>query len=329
MCADRSVSIVICAYTLDRWADIAAAVASATNQTHPADLLLVIDHNDALRARASEAWPGLQVLASTGPAGLSGARNTGVQAASTDIVAFLDDDARAAPGWLEALLQPYADDRVIATGGFARAAWDRGRPRWFPAEFDWVVGCSYRGLPARPARVRNPIGSNMSFRRDAVLEAGGFRSDIGRVGRFPVGGEETELCIRIQHARPEGRVIFVPSATVEHRVRAERATWAYFRSRCYQEGRSKAYISAIAGAGPALATERSYTVRTLPTGVARGLGDALRGDLSGFARAGTIVAGVAVTTAGYLAGRLGLDAIAAGSRREVSGGEAPTRDAET
>src|SRR5205823_13368225 len=137
--------------------------------------------------------------------------------------------------------------RVVGTGGFAEAAWDGGRPPWFPPEFDWVVGCSYVGLPTTRALVRNPIGSTMSFRRAAVLEAGGFRSEIGRVGRSPVGGEETELCIRIGRARPDARIVFVPTARVRHRVPAARATWRYFTSRCYQEGRSKALISRLVG----------------------------------------------------------------------------------
>jgi len=36
-------------------------------------------------------------------------------------------------------------------------------PIWFPEELDWIVGCSYEGLPKRRTYVRNPIGCNMSF----------------------------------------------------------------------------------------------------------------------------------------------------------------------
>src|SRR5207237_9460275 len=131
-------------------------------------------HNEELLAKA-QAWRGVQVIASSGPRGLSGARNTGVEAATGEIVVFLDDDARAEPDWLAALTAPFDDRLVLVTGGHAEAAWDAGRPAWFPREFDWVVGCSYLGLPSRPAEVRNPIGCNMAFRRSAILEAGGFR----------------------------------------------------------------------------------------------------------------------------------------------------------
>jgi glycosyltransferase involved in cell wall biosynthesis len=306
--AELSISTIVCAYTLDRWADLSAAVDSIRAQRPaPAELIVVVDHNDDLARRVAQTWPDLRVEASGGPPGLSGARNTGVDAARGDIVAFLDDDARAEPGWLAALVQPYRDDRVVATGGWAVAAWDGGRPGWFPAEFDWVVGCSHLGLPTEVSAVRNPIGCNMSFRRAAVLAAGGFRPEVGRVGGFPVGGEETELCIRIRRSRPDDTVVLVPGARVRHRVPSRRATWAYFRARCYQEGRSKALISKLAGAGPALASERRYTARVLPAGVLRGLAATARGDVSGLRRAITIVAGLAVTTSGFVAARIGLD----------------------
>jgi GT2 family glycosyltransferase len=261
------------------------------------------------------------VFANTGPRGIAGARNAGVDAANGHIVVFLDDDARAEPGWLEALVAPFAGPDVFATGGFIRSAWDVGRPRWFPEEFDWVVGCTYRGTPERQAAVRNPMGANMAFRRSSILAAGGFHVDIGRLGAFPVGGEETELCIRIRRADPGGRVIFAPSAQIRHRVPAARSSWRYFRSRCYHEGRSKAYISSLAGADAALATERRYVSRTLPAGMLRGLGQAARGHGSGALRALAIVAGTAITTAGYVAGRVGIDTIR-------SSGSSPIRQSE-
>jgi cellulose synthase/poly-beta-1,6-N-acetylglucosamine synthase-like glycosyltransferase len=305
-----SASVVVCAYTLDRWDDLSMAIASSRHQTVSAlEILLVVDHNDELLRRAATTLPGIRVIESTGPRGLSGARNTGVEAAVGEIVAFLDDDAAAEETWLEELVAPYLDRRVVGTGGHAEPAWETGRPAWWPREFDWVVGCSYRGLPARPAVVRNPLGCNMSFRRWAVLEAGGFRSGVGRIGSLPVGGEETELSIRLRRLQPDLRIVYVPAARVRHRVPSARATWRYFRSRCYQEGRSKALISSLAGQTPVLGTERSYTARTLPAGILAGFRDVMRGQPAGAARSMAIVAGLAMTAAGYGAARVGLDRI--------------------
>ena len=90
---------------------------------------------------------------------------------------------------------------------------------------------------------------------------------------------------------------------MQHHVPAARARWAYFRARCLLEGQSKALVARLVGASAGSATERAYTLRTLPRGVARGLVDTLvRRDPSGLARAGAIMLGLAITTAGYLQG---------------------------
>jgi len=99
-------------------------------------------------------------------------------------------------------------------------------------------------------------------------------------------------------------MLYDPRVRVQHRVPTSRGRWAYFRSRCYAEGISKALVSRFVGSQDALSSERAYTMRTLPLGVARGLAAALQRDLAGPARAAAIVAGLAFTTAGYLRGTL-------------------------
>jgi GT2 family glycosyltransferase len=304
---DLDVSVIICAYTQDRLPALIEAVHSVQRQTHPArEIVAVIDGDSSLLRRAREALPGVTVIPSTCAPGLSGARNTGMAVARGAIVAFLDDDAIAAADWLAHLLEGYADRRVIAVGGAIEPLWAGCRPPWFPEEFGWVVGCSYRGMPRCAAPVRNLIGCNMSFRRDACVGAGGFRTDIGRVGALPLGCEETEYCIRLRRARPDGIILYHPQALVRHRVPSHRAGWRYFRDRCYAEGRSKALVARVVGAGSALAVERAYTLRILPRGVARSLVEAVRHrDTAGLAQAGAILAGLGVTACGYLGGRLG------------------------
>jgi hypothetical protein len=88
-------------------------------------------------------------------------------------------------------------------------------------------------------------------------------------------------------------------------VSPRRATWSYFFSRCHNEGGSKAVISWLAGRDTGLSSEWQYTLRTLPQGVIRGVSDTLRGkDLAGVTRASAIVAGLAITFAGYLTGSI-------------------------
>ena len=298
-------SVVICAYTEERWEDLSAAVASVRDQRLRADETIVVtDHNPRLAARARAAMPDVVVVENDGQRGLSDARNRGVRAAGAGVVAFLDDDARADPGWLATLAAAYDDARVMGAGGSAIPVWRSGaRPGWFPNEFDWVVGCSYRGMPAGRAPVRNFLGCNMSFRREVFERIGGFDPSVGRVGIRPVGGEETEFCIRVQRAYPLAVLLYEPAAVVHHAVPRVRATWSYFRSRCYSEGISKATVSRLAGAGAGLSSERRYVVATLPLGVlrhARAAVTARRSD--GIRRAAAIIGGLMMTTAGYAVG---------------------------
>jgi GT2 family glycosyltransferase len=300
-----SISLVICAYTTSRSAALLAAAASIDRQTYPAcETIVVIDHNPHLLEHAKETMPGVCVLANTGRRGLSGARNTGTSAAQGQVIAFLDDDAVADETWLAELGTVYRDPNVIGAGGIARPRWAGRPPRWLPREFYWTIGCSYRGLPTHVAPIRNPIGVNMSFRREVFERIDGFSSDIGRVGRTPLGCEETELSIRARLAYSNGVILHVPGAGVEHLVSGERVRWCYFLARCWAEGLSKALVSREVGSTDALSSEWTYTLRTLPAGVVRGLIDGARGDFTGVLRAGAIVAGLLVTLAGYLRGRL-------------------------
>jgi hypothetical protein len=126
------------------------------------------------------------------------------------------------------------------------------------------------------------------------------------VGARPSGCDETELCIRLRQRLAHALLLYCPLARVQHEVPAARARWAYFCARCLLEGRSKALVARLVGAGAGSATERAYTLRTLPRAVARGLIDTLvRCDLGGLARAGAITLGLAITTAGYLQGLAG------------------------
>ncbi|MFD0884092.1 glycosyltransferase family 2 protein [Streptosporangium algeriense] len=305
-------SVVICVYTEERWEDIRAAVASVENQRRrPYEIILVVDYNADLLLRLKREYPDVIVVENTQEKGLSGGKNTGAATASGDIVAYLDDDAVAEPGWLEALEEGFQDPAVVGVGGLTRPLWATGRrPGWFPREFDWTVGCSYRGMPTRRAPIRNVMGGNAAFRRELVGQVGGFHTGIGRSvqGRKPrpLGCEETEFCIRLSQRIPGAVMLFEPAAVIGHKVPRVRAGFAYFRSRCYAEGLSKALVTHSVGAGDGLASERAHALKALPLGALRGLGDVLRGDLSGFGRAAAIVVGLVWTTWGYVVGSLRL-----------------------
>lgn len=297
-------SVIICAYTESRWQQLLGAAESIRKQTASVDeLLIVIDHNDDLRHRAEQVMPWAQVIPSSGPPGLSGARNTGIAASTGEIILFLDDDAAAEPDWNSQLLAHYSNPHVLGVGGAAQPVWERSAPQWWPAEFDWVVGCSYRGQPDTTAPVRNLMGCNMSLRRTVIEAVGGFDDVLGRGAGNAFGCEETELCIRAQQLIPDGVFIFEPKAVVHHWVPGSRSSWRYFRARCRAEGVSKARVARTVGRSAALSAEKVYTRRVLPAGIARNIRDGLAGDISAFARAGVIATGLSITALSFLSAK--------------------------
>lgn len=315
------ISVIICAYTQDRWNDLVAAVESVQQQTlPPGEIIVVIDHNSGLLKRVRERLPGVLALENQEAKGLSGARNSGALVAGCAVVAFLDDDAIAEPNWIENLMGCYTDSHVVGVGGKIEPLWLKARPAWFPDEFGWVVGCTYQGMPTEKAAVRNVIGANMSVRRQVLMAVGGFRESFGcnhtntslggvRTGfkwlQHHAGDEETEFCIRVAQQRPDSTWLYTPQAVIRHRVPPQRTRWAYFLWRCYDEGLGKAMLVGLRGGRAGLSAERAYTFKALPQGVVRGLTDAFRHrDLTGLARAGAIAAGFTTTVTGYLMGTM-------------------------
>jgi glucosyl-dolichyl phosphate glucuronosyltransferase len=306
------VSVIICAYTEERWPDLVAAIESIQLQSLTVrELIVVVDHNKPLLDRVRAQFPGVVAVENVEAQGLSGARNSGIAQARGALVAFLDDDATAEPDWLALLCRCFEEARVLGVGGTVEPEWSGQQPAWFPREFYWVVGCTYLRAPEQPVVVRNPFGGCTCFQREIFEVVGGFRNEIGRdsaggaKGTRPMGCEETELCIRAKQHWPEKVFLYEPRATIHHHIPPKRASWRYFRSRCYAEGLSKALVARYVGAKDGLASERAYTLRILPVGVARGIMDGLlRLDPAGFARAGAIIAGLFLTTVGYLVGAL-------------------------
>ena len=299
-----TVSVIIATYTERRWDSLCRAVTATLGQEPaPYELIVVVDHNPRLLKRACEELIGINVIANTHGRGNSGSVNCAAASASGDVIALLDDDAVPEPGWLAALLDAYTGENVLGVGGLLTPQWESASPAWFPDEFLWVVGCSYRGLPRGRAPVRNLIGANMSVRRDLFLEVGGFREELGRVGTKQFAAHEPEFCIRAARARPEGRFVHEPAARVTHLVTSERARFSYLVRNCHDEGFAKARLSRLVGHAEGLSEERSYVARTLPSGVGRGIAKtASSGKLAGALGSASIAVGAATAAVGYLHG---------------------------
>lgn len=298
-------SVVICTYSEERWDFLVATIRSVQEQNpQPLEIILVVDHNPRLLERIHTQLEGVITIENSEDKGLSGARNSGIRAARGRKIAFFDDDVLLEPNCLNYLDQRSNETDILGVGGKILPTWLSARPNWFPEEFNWVVGCSYRGLPLQSEPIRNPLGACMCIRREVFDKAGGFRYEIGHNHASLLGCEETEFAIRARQCFPGKQFIYEPQAQVLHKVPASRAQWGYFERRCYAEGLSKARVARFVGSSDGLSSERAYTLRTLPKGFLEGCRDAvLHGDIAGIGRSTAIVAGLFLTASGYIIGK--------------------------
>lgn len=204
-------SVVICAYTEARWEALVAAVASVRAQTAPPEeIIVVIDHNDALLARAVSAFVGTTVIANARTRGLSGARNSGIAAASGEYCRLprrrRDRRARLA-GATRRGLPRRAGARRRRRDGAALGGRATGL---FPAESaGGRTAPATPGSPRRARRCADGTACNMSVRREVFAAAGGFSDALGRVGTLPEGCERPKLRIRARQHWPGSGFLFL------------------------------------------------------------------------------------------------------------------------
>jgi len=242
------VSVVLCTHTLDRYDDFTDAAESVRSQTYDnVELVLVSDGSESVFQRFQTDYgedDDVTLAKLSENRGLLEARNAGAEAASGDVVAFIDDDAIAAEDWIERLVAAYEDQDALAVGGKMTADWVAGKPDFLPAEFYWLIGVTHRGFGPdgdmdAAGEVRNTFGSNISFRRDVFLDLDGFDTAIGgRQGDANLQGGETELCARLRAEYGQG-VWYVPEAEVAHKVFAYRTGLWWLLDRAFWQGYSK------------------------------------------------------------------------------------------
>ena len=148
------------------------------------------------------------------------ARNTGVPATNSDIVLFLDDDAVAAPDWLERITAPCVDPTVQESpAGRHRTGAPRASRDGFQTPFCGSSAAATRALwNKNPTYGTHWVAPWAFVARPLESDIGGFSDTLGRIGTHPVGCEETEFSIRLRNADPSARIVMVPKAVVQHHV---------------------------------------------------------------------------------------------------------------
>jgi len=234
-----SFSIVVA--THNRADQITVTLDSLLRQDTRCDFeVVVVDNNSSDSTSATvRALDGVRYIFE-GQQGANYARNTGIGHSSGEIIAFVDDDATAAPDWLEELRRVYERfPDAWCVGGKIVLDLPETLPRWFDPSIGSLTGyLSGLDLGEEIVRLRYPgelYGANFSIARSAIARVGAFPR-FGRRGSLLLSGEDTEMCWRIQRAG--GGVFYNGRAVVTHRVPPSRLERRFFRRRAYWQGRT-------------------------------------------------------------------------------------------
>lgn len=292
----------------------------------PTEVVVVdVSADEDTRLLVEAEFPAFRYVRSlAGPGTLATSRRVGVEATSSDVVAFLDDDAYAEPDWLEALLAGYDAADVGAVGGRAL----NGDPdeetvgvdqigRLLP---DGTLTGFFAADPGATIDVDHLLGANWSVRREALDATGGIRDYYpGTCLR-----EESDALLRMRRAGWRRR--FTPTAVVRH-VAAPYPTGERFDLRyTYFGHRNHVVLLAATGHHRELVRFLPSAIRVMGTDLADGGRRTLRAGLRSPGVAARALVGAPARSAVGLAGLVaGLFAGAAAIGAERRRRRGPTR----
>jgi len=214
-------------------------LAALSQGSLPRDQYQVIVVDDASTDRTVEIarQQGAVVVALAERSGPAAARNAGAAAAEAGILLFTDADCQPAPDWCQEMLRPFADPAVAAAYGVYRSRQTEAVARFAQAEFEE----RYAHLAGRE-RIDFFATHAAAVRREVLLNAGGFRTDLR-------GNEDVELAFRLE--RSGCRIVFAPNAAVYHKHPATLSAYlstkvsrGYWRTMTYARHPPKAVADA-------------------------------------------------------------------------------------
>jgi GT2 family glycosyltransferase len=198
------ISVVVCSYNGE--STIAETLDALERLEYPDYEVIVVDDGSIHALREITSTYNLHLIRQENQ-GLSVARNTGMEAATGEIVAYIDDDAYPDPHWLTYLAASFMRSNHAGIGG----------PNIAPPNDGDIADC-IANAPGGPIHVlltdeiaEHIPGCNMAYRRERLMAVGGFDS------RFRVAGDDVDLCWRLQEC---GWTLgFSPTAVVWHHRR--------------------------------------------------------------------------------------------------------------
>jgi glycosyltransferase involved in cell wall biosynthesis len=236
------VSVVICTYSMDRYEVFCGAVNSVIQQTYePLEVVLIVDGNEIVYERVVTKYGEVEnVLCHNNDEnrGITYSRTEGAELASGEIVAIIDDDAEADPDWIETLVEMYEETGAVAVGDQVIPDWQVEKPDFFPDEFYLLVNREEKGFSEHMEEIRNTYGSNISSRRDVLLNVGGYDANTGRKGDKHIQAHESTIGARIRREYGRG-VVNDPDEKVHHKLFEYRDDCRWLENRSFWQGYSK------------------------------------------------------------------------------------------
>ncbi len=303
--AEQSISLIVS--TVNRAEPLRTLLLSLEQQSFANfEVIVVVGPVKDHTMEVLKPYDGRITICSCPSTNLSQSRNIGLLAARGDIVAFVDDDAVPCRRWLEQLNRLFALPGLDGTGGVVYLVHPRqpvlqhrqGVVSSLSEHIDVRLPGAAGIAPAGPGSqwVDRPMGTNMAFRRPAVLEAGGFDEFYQYIA------EETDLALRLAragrtvHTVKEAAVYHVPASSHNRQVFTHRGHWWQHATRswtyyCIRNGQpsgetrravAKRCLSFVHGHWAMYLHLRKCGELSGPEVLAMGVGD-LRGLLSGAA----------------------------------------------
>ena len=173
--------------------------------------------------------------------GVSKARNCAWPTGQGRYIAWLDDDARACPGWVEAVMRRFDADKagdIGELGGGISPIWGVPPPHWLtePMRRSLTI-LSWSETPRFLQENEWLAAANIAYRKSTLDSCGGFNERLGRIGNKLLSGAENDLGKRI---RAKGlKAYYDPSMAVAHYIHPERLKKKWFFKRSFGQGMSE------------------------------------------------------------------------------------------